>query len=131
MVAYAIAREDGRERPFGCFGISFDLPRTALIRPGAAKLVACEFTGIETRCDSSGCKSGRHGSPIDVVGQPCSRTRENPPYGMRGEIEKTSASLEARSAPRPTLPEAGHNNIVRCAISGTSAGGMAYSRNRF
>jgi hypothetical protein len=36
----------------------------------------------------------------------CSRTGENPPYGMRGGIEETSASFEARSAPRsyPTLP---------------------------
>jgi hypothetical protein len=32
--------------------------------------------------------------------QPCSRTGENPPYGMRGGIEETSASFEARSAPR-------------------------------
>jgi hypothetical protein len=32
--------------------------------------------------------------------QPCSRTGENPPYGMIGRIEETSASFEARSAPR-------------------------------
>src|SRR5438477_12538435 len=39
-------------------------------------------------------------------GQPSSRTGENPPYGMIGEIEETSASFEARSAPRsyPTDP---------------------------
>src|SRR3974390_933780 len=32
--------------------------------------------------------------------------RENPPYGMIGGIEETSASFEARSAPRsyPTIP---------------------------
>src|ERR1700751_1111833 len=37
--------------------------------------------------------------------QPSSRTGENPPYGMIGGIEETSASFEARSAPRsyPTL----------------------------
>src|SRR5215469_13873434 len=36
---------------------------------------------------------------------PSSRTGENPPYGMIGGIEETSASFEARSAPRsyPTL----------------------------
>jgi hypothetical protein len=32
--------------------------------------------------------------------QPSSRTGENPPYGMTGRIEETSASYEARSAPR-------------------------------
>src|SRR6516165_8539193 len=31
---------------------------------------------------------------------PSSRTGENPPYGMIGGIEETSASFEARSAPR-------------------------------
>jgi hypothetical protein len=37
--------------------------------------------------------------------QPSSRIEENPPYGMIGGIEETSASYEARSAPRsyPTL----------------------------
>src|SRR3954463_6407467 len=35
-----------------------------------------------------------------LTGQPSSRTGENPPYGMSGGIEETSASFEARSAPR-------------------------------
>src|SRR6516164_7135664 len=35
-----------------------------------------------------------------LIGQPSSRTGENPPYGMIGGIEETSASFEARSAPR-------------------------------
>src|SRR5712671_1260577 len=40
-----------------------------------------------------------------LKGQPSSRTGENPPYGMIGGIEETSASFEARSAPRsyPTV----------------------------
>ena len=50
---------------------------------------------------------------IDVSGrsrlicQPSSRTGENSPYGMIGGIEETSASFEARSAPRsyPTKPD--------------------------
>ena len=39
--------------------------------------------------------------------QPSSRTGENSPYGMIGGIEETSASFEARSAPRsyPTTSE--------------------------
>src|SRR5262249_59775748 len=32
--------------------------------------------------------------------QPPSRTGETPPYGMIGRVEETSASFEARSAPR-------------------------------
>src|SRR6516162_9051041 len=38
--------------------------------------------------------------------QTCSRIGENPPYGMIGGIEETSASFEARSAPR-SYPTAG------------------------
>ena len=40
-----------------------------------------------------------------LIRQPSSRTGENPPYGMIGGIEETSASFEARSAPRsyPTM----------------------------
>jgi hypothetical protein len=33
--------------------------------------------------------------------QPSSRIGENPPCGMIGRVEETSASFEARSAPRP------------------------------
>src|SRR5438067_6763590 len=35
-----------------------------------------------------------------LIRQPSSRTGENPPYGMSGGIEETSASFEARYAPR-------------------------------
>ena len=47
-------------------------------------------------------KSGRR----HLKSQPSSRIGENPPYGMIGGIEETSASFEARSAPRsyPTEP---------------------------
>ena len=41
-----------------------------------------------------------------LIRQPSSRTGENPPYGMIGGIEETSASFEARSAPR-SYPTAG------------------------
>src|SRR5467141_2133669 len=46
-------------------------------------------------------KSGRR----HLKSLPSSRTGENPPYGMIGGVEETSASFEARSAPRsyPTL----------------------------
>src|SRR5215472_4622849 len=48
----------------------------------------------------------------DVLGRrrlkchPSIRTGENPPYGMIGGIEETSASFEARSSPR-SYPTAG------------------------
>src|SRR5215469_14451409 len=38
--------------------------------------------------------------------RPSSRIGENPPYGMIGRVEETSASFEARSAPR-SYPTAG------------------------
>jgi len=46
--------------------------------------------------------SGRH----CLICQPSSRTGENPPYGMIGGTVETSASFEARSAPR-SYPTAG------------------------
>src|ERR1700758_483198 len=42
-----------------------------------------------------------------LKGQPSSRTGENSPYGMIGGIEETSASFEARSAPRSYPAAAG------------------------
>ena len=43
--------------------------------------------------------------------QPSSRTGENPPYGMIGGIVETSASFEARYAPR-SYPTAGGSAMV-------------------
>src|SRR3974390_3384185 len=40
------------------------------------------------------------------ISRPPSRIGENPPYGMIGRVEETSASFEARSAPR-LYPTAG------------------------
>src|SRR5215469_18849701 len=40
--------------------------------------------------------------------RPSSRIGENPPYGMIGRVEETSASFEARSAPHPTETLAYH-----------------------
>src|SRR6266699_2038456 len=47
-----------------------------------------------------------------LTGQPSSRTGENPPHGMIGGIEETSASFEARSAPR-SHPTAGARSNPR------------------
>src|SRR5215831_8043055 len=46
--------------------------------------------------DLSGVTSGK----VPSESQPSSRIGENPPYGMRAGIEETSASCEARYAPR-------------------------------
>ncbi len=45
-----------------------------------------------------------------------SRTGENPPYGMIGRIEETSASFEARSAPRshPTITSFRQRRLTHC-----------------
>src|SRR6202521_3835569 len=74
-------------------------------------------TDVTTKCTKDGCKPGvatcMSGADLSEVtsgkvpseSKPSSRTGENPPYGMRGGIEETSASFEARYAPRsyPTL----------------------------
>ena len=74
-------------------------------------------TDVTTRCTKGGCKpdigrrmpgaglSCRSSGKAPLESQPSSRTGENPPYGMIGGIVETSASFEARSAPRsyPTL----------------------------
>ncbi len=41
------------------------------------------------------CRGGRP----RLINRPCSRTGENPPYGILGRAMETSASYEARSAP--------------------------------
>jgi hypothetical protein len=74
-------------------------------------------TDVTTRCTKGGCKpdigrrmpgaglSCRSSGKAPLESQPSSRTGENPPYGMIGGIVETSASFEARSAPRsyPTI----------------------------
>src|SRR4051794_4489294 len=55
--------------------------------------------GVSRCMRGAGLSLWRRGRPR-LTGQPSSRTGENPPYGMSGGIEETSASCEARSAPR-------------------------------
>src|SRR5262245_50332100 len=75
---------------------------------------------VDTKCDARGRKQTNTwrayaGSRLELCNalgrrrlkcHPSSRTGENPPYGMIGGIEETSASFEARSAPR-SYPTAG------------------------
>src|SRR6267142_110856 len=62
---------------------------------------------------------GRH----RLESQPSSRTGENSPYGMIGGIEETSASFEARSAPRsyPTISEVARASQQHLPRSATDA----------
>ena len=62
-------------------------PHTSRRMPGA---------GLNQWCAGRCCPTCR----------PSSRIGENPPYGMIGRVEETSASYEARSAPQP-YPTAG------------------------
>src|ERR1700720_2605540 len=62
-------------------------------------------TGRRSAHAGSGLKLIDASERSRLICHPSSRTGENPPYGMIGRIEETSASFEARSAPRshPTL----------------------------
>jgi hypothetical protein len=78
-----------------------------------------------TRCTKGGCKqiigrrmpgaglSRRCVRKAPLESQPSSRTGENPPYGMIGGIEETSASFEARYAPRSYPTTYWHGAAVR------------------
>jgi hypothetical protein len=70
-------------------------------------------TGRRSAHAGSGLKLIDASGRSRLICQPSSRTGENPPYGMIGRIEETSASFEARSAPRshPT-----HTDIRRCEL---------------
>ena len=61
---------------------------------------------VSGACREQASASDDPGRPR-LTGQPSSRTGENPPYGMSGGIEETSASFEARSAPRSYPTAAG------------------------
>src|ERR1700738_3171191 len=100
------------------------ITRTGARTPGAedypTSMAAHGRAPIPTQCGItavvSTCAKGRHKPNISrcmpgagagrCVGrccptcQPSSRIGENPPYGMIGRVEETSASFEARSAPR-------------------------------
>ena len=48
--------------------------------------------------------------------RPSSRIGENPPYGMIGRVEETSASFEARSAPRSYPTRGLPDGLLHCGI---------------
>src|SRR5262245_65458574 len=88
-----------------------DDPTSTTVRDRALGPTQCGISDVATKCTKGGRKPnicqcmlgavlswrclGRH----RLRCQPCSRTGENPPYGMIGGIEETSAS----SKPDPRL----------------------------
>src|ERR1700746_2000166 len=78
------------------------------IRPDSERLQRCGHEAREGRMQTKRWPADA-GSRLKLdaalgrprlKGQPSSRTGENSPYGMIGGIEETSASFEARPAPR-------------------------------
>ena len=112
---------DRSEGPWGS-GITHHGGALSSPRPDAVRDYRSDHEVHEGR-KQTGRRSAHAGSRLnlsDVPGrsrlirQPSSRTGENPPYGMIGRIEETSASFEARSAPR-SYPTTKRTNI-RIAI---------------
>ena len=96
---------------------------------------------MTTRCTEGRRQTGRRSAHagsrlklIDASGrsrltrQPSSRTGENPPYGMIGGIEETSASFEARSAPR-SYPTIAPSRRHPCRIAKSSPATINLGRN--
>jgi hypothetical protein len=75
---------------------------------GAMKRAKGGYKPQTVRCMPGAGLSWRSAGRCRPTCQPSSRIGENPPYGMIGRIEETSASFEARSASRsyPTCSEA-------------------------
>jgi hypothetical protein len=106
---------DPSEDPWGCGECHFMAVHDRVCGPGmnGDPALAAECTKGGCKPAVAPCMSGADFSEATAgkappESQPSSRIGENPPYGMRGGIEETSASFEARSAPRsyPTKNEA-------------------------
>ena len=104
---------DPSEDPWGGGVITLQGGAQSSARPDTVRDNRCRYEVHEGRMQTEH-RTAHAGSRLklaDVLGrprlkgQPSSRTGENPPYGMIGGIEETSASFEARSAPRsyPTM----------------------------
>src|SRR5215469_15110148 len=96
------------EDPWGGGVITLQGGAQSSARPDTVRDNRCRYEVHEGRMQTEHrtAHAGSRLKPADVPGrhrlesQPSSRTGENPPYGMIGRIEETSASFEARSAPR-------------------------------
>src|SRR5262249_13085080 len=89
-----------------------DYPTSTAAHDPVLSPTQCGITEITTTCAKRGHKpnisrrmpgaglSRRMRGKVLPYCQPSSRIGENPLYGMIGRVEETSASFEARSAPR-------------------------------
>ena len=109
-----------------------DHPTSKAVRNRVRGPTQCGIIALTTRCTKGGCKldDGRRmpgaGLSRPCAGrccptcQPSSRIGENPPYGMIGRVEETSASFEARSIRSPLrasiLPECGGRAMKRTSL---------------
>jgi hypothetical protein len=98
---------DPSEDPWGCGASHFMAVHHRACGPGTngdpAPAAECTKGGCKpavASCMSGADLSEATAGKVPSESQPCSRIGENPPYGMRGGIEETSASCEARYAPR-------------------------------
>ena len=98
--------------PESCAGHCREAVREALIGGRTGEVLSGEMHERRKQTNPWPAYAGSRLKLSDALGrhrrkcQPSSRTGENPPYGMIGGIEETSASCEARSAPR-SYPTAG------------------------
>src|SRR6266700_4130225 len=99
-----------------------DDPTSATMRDRALGPTQCGISDVATKCTKGGRKPnicrcmlgavlswrclGRH----RLRCQPCSRIGENPPYGMIGGIEETSASSKPDPRLDPTRPRGARAN---------------------
>jgi hypothetical protein len=121
---------DPSEDPWGCGECHFMAVHHRACGPGMngdpALVAKCTKGGGKpavATCMSGADLSEATAGKAPLESQPSSRIGENPPYGMRGGIEETSASFEARYAPRsyPTLllllePECGRSATTGCIL---------------
>ena len=126
---------DPSEDPWGGGLITLQGGARSSLRPDTVQDNRCDDEVHEGRC-KLGRWTAHAGSKLKAAddpgrhrleSQPSSRTGENPPYGMIGGIEETSASFEARSAPRsyPTpinVTSPPPNDAVRKSIRSPRAG---------
>src|SRR5215471_4536105 len=92
-----------------------DYPTSMAAHDPVLSPTQCGITEVTTMCAQGGHKpnisrcmpgaglSRRMRGKVLPHCQPSSRIGENPPYGMIGRVEETSASFEARTAPRTSL----------------------------
>jgi hypothetical protein len=115
---------DPSEDPWGCGECHFMAVHHRACGPGMngdpALVAKCTKGGGKpavATCMSGADLSEATAGKAPLESQPSSRIGENPPYGMRGGIEETSASFEARYAPRSYPTSCSSRNPLGAAMN--------------